>query len=486
MTDWETVIGVEVHLQLRTRTKMFCATPARYGARPNTHVCPVCAGLPGALPVPNREAVELGVRAALALGCEVHGRSGWARKNYFYPDLPKGFQITQFAHPLATGGEIRVRADGGERLVRIRRMHLEEDAGKSFHDRFPDSTAVDLNRAGVPLLEIVSEPDLRSPAEARTYLVRLRQVMEHFAAVSDCNMEQGSLRIDANLSVRRTGDEALGTKTEIKNLNSFVHVEKALTCEQVRQIGILEAGGEIEHETRLYDESTGRTRAMRGKEEALDYRYFPEPDLPPLVLEEGLVEAQESLLPELPDILEARLAAQYTLGSTDVAYLAATPRRAAFFEEAAGDSNPAVWKIVANLMMGEIAAELNRRPERRQEGELLAPPSLRRIAELRHEEVLSAPTATRALELLIGGEEGDVDEIVERHALAQVSDADSLARWIERVFAANPAEAGRLRTGEDKLIGFFMGEIMRMSGGKADPGRTKALLVDLARGDDGE
>ena len=484
MIGWETVIGVEVHLQLRTRTKMFCATPVEYGAPPNTHVCPVCAGLPGALPVPNGEAVELGVRAALALGCEVHRRSGWARKNYFYPDLPKGYQITQFEHPLATGGELGIEADGGERRVRIRRLHLEEDAGKSLHDRFPESTAVDLNRAGVPLAEIVSEPDLRSPAEARAYLVRLRQIMEHFAAVSDCNMEEGGLRIDANVSVRRTGEKSLGTKTEIKNLNSFAHVEKALTFERDRQVCILEAGREVEHETRLYDESSGETRGMRGKEEALDYRYFPEPDLPALVIDEALVEAQARLLPEMPGALERRFGAQYALAPQDAAYLAGSPGRAAFFEAAVGDADAAVAKIVANLVRGGVAAELNRGPAGRAERNLLSAAALRRIAELRHSAVLSAPTATRAIELVMAGEEGSVDEIVERHALAQVSDADALGGWIDQVLGLYPTEAGRLRSGEDKLIGFFMGEIMRTSGGQADPGRTRSLLAEIARGDE--
>ena len=299
--DYEPVIGLEVHVQLKTRTKMFCADSAEFGAPPNTHVCPVCLGLPGALPVANAHAVELGVRAALGLHCTVHETSIFARKNYFYPDLPKGYQITQYDRPLATGGwlDVPTGAAEGTTRVRIRRVHLEEDAGKSLHDRFPGRTAVDLNRAGVPLIEIVTEPDIRSPAQARAFLTRLKQVLEYLE-VSDCDMEKGSLRVDANVSVRPAGSTELGTKTEVKNMNSFAHVERALAFEVGRQVALLERGATVVHETLLWDAARGEARPMRSKEESHDYRYFPDPDLPPLVLRPADIERIRAGLPELP------------------------------------------------------------------------------------------------------------------------------------------------------------------------------------------
>ncbi|HKK08973.1 MAG TPA: Asp-tRNA(Asn)/Glu-tRNA(Gln) amidotransferase subunit GatB [Gemmatimonadota bacterium] len=473
---WETVIGVEVHVQLRTATKMFCGCEAAYGAAPNTRVCPVCLGLPGALPVPNRRAVELAVRAALALGCSVREWSEFTRKNYFYPDLPKGYQITQFEHPLAFDGELPVRVDGEVRRVRIRRLHLEEDAGKSLHDRFPGSTAVDLNRAGVPLVEIVTEPDLRSPAEARAYLSRVKQTLEHFAAVSDCNMEEGSLRVDANLSVRRAGSRVLNTKTEVKNLNSFSNVEKALAFERERQVALLEDGGEVAHETRTFDAASGRTRSMRGKEEAFDYRYFPEPDLPLLELEEGTVERIRAALPELPHAAEERLREAYDLSLYDAGLLAATPRRLTFFEAVAGDGDAAFAKQAANFVMGPVAEALNRAGEGAAEEDLLPAADLRRAVELRLDGTLTSSAADQLLERLLEEGGGDVDGLVASMGLARVSDAGQLAGWVEEALAEHPGEAERLRAGEEKLLGFFMGAVMRRAGGAADPGRTRELL----------
>jgi len=475
---YETVIGIEVHVQLRTVTKMFCGCRSEFGAPPNTHVCPVCLGLPGALPVPNEEAVRLAVRAGLALGCSIQRRSAFDRKNYFYPDLPKGYQITQFAHPIACGGSVRVATDRGEREVRVRRLHLEEDAGKSMHDRFEGATAVDLNRAGVPLIEIVTEPDLRHPAEARSYLTELKRILEHFARVSDCNMEEGSLRVDANLSVRRMGDATFGTKTEVKNLNSFGNVERALAFERERQIALLEAGGEVVSETRLFDPAAGETRPMRGKEEEFDYRYFPEPDLPVLEVSVVQIDAERAALPELPAALESRLVKEYGLTLYDASQLAAYPARAEYFECAARGRGEKVAKMVANFIMGELAAELNRRGRGDVEADVLPAAEVARLSELRVDGTLSARTAGRAFELLLAGEGADgVDEMVRKHGLAQVQDSDRLEEWVREVLEAHPEEAARLRAGEDKLLGFFMGAVMRTSRGKADPARTKECLA---------
>ncbi len=457
---------------------MFCGCSSEYGAPPNTNVCPVCLGLPGALPVPNQGAVDLAVRAALSLGCNVHERSEFVRKNYFYPDLPKGYQITQFAHPLATDGTVVVRESGGERHVRVRRLHLEEDAGKSLHDRYAGHTAVDLNRAGVPLVEIVTEPDLRSPAEARAYLSRLKQLLEHFAAVSDCNMEEGSLRVDANLSVRPTGETRLGTKTEVKNLNSFSNVEKALTFERERQIAQLEGGQAVASETRLFDLSAGETRPLRGKEEDFDYRYFPEPDLVPLEVDPATVEGARQALGELPHELERRLMERYQLSEYDAALVSARPSRAAYFEAVAGGREPTFAKTTANFLMGGIAAELNRRPGEVVESDLLPADRLARLVELRLDGTLSSDTASRALELLLAGEGDDVDGLVEAHGLAQVGDVDQLAVWVDEVMEAHPDELARYSAGEEKLFGFFMGALMRSAGGKADPKKAKELLVE--------
>ncbi len=488
---WEAVIGVEVHVQLRTRTKMFCACPAAFGAAPNAQVCPVCLGLPGALPVPNREAVALAVRAALALGCRVHARSEFVRKNYFYPDLPKGYQITQFERPLATGGAVLLRREGEERTVRIRRLHLEEDAGKSLHDRVPGRTAVDLNRAGVPLVEIVTEPDLRAPEEARAYLVRLKQLLEHFAAVSDCNMEEGSLRVDANISVRPYGEAALGTKTEVKNLNSFRFVERALAHERARQAGELAAGRPVLPETRRFDPAGGETRPLRGKEEAMDYRYFPEPDMRPLELSpEVVARAREALGPPPPE-LERRFEAVHGLPADDAALMAATPQRAAYFERAVGEGGVELARTVANLLLGEVSAELNRRGAEGGEAALLAPERLRRVAELRLEGTLSSDTADRALRHLFaeeaaGSDPATVDALVRDRGLAQVGDPERIRAWVEEAVAAHPEEVARYTAGEEKLFGFFMGAAMRAAGGRADPARLRQRLRErLRRGRDG-
>src|SRR5205807_2325005 len=355
--EWETVIGLETHVQLRTVSKMFCGCSAAFGAPPNTNVCPVCLGLPGALPMPNGLALQLAVRAALALGCTVHPRSVLARKNYFYPDLPKGYQISQFEQPLSTEGSLSyLSPDRGIALATIQRLHVEEDAGKSLHDRFPKQTAIDLNRCGVPLIEIVTGPDFRSPQEARAYLLTLKQVLE-YAGASDCDMEKGSLRVDANVSVRRVGEAVLGTKTEVKNINSFAYVEKALTVERDRQIVVLETGGKVEQQTLLYEAKTNAVRPQRAKEESHDYRYFPDPDLPPLALHEEFIAEQQALLPELPAKKRERFVEKYALSVTDAAVLTADRAVADYYEAVVHAGSGADAKVAANWVMTEVLAD---------------------------------------------------------------------------------------------------------------------------------
>ena len=469
MHGYETVIGLEVHAQLATAAKMFCGNRYDFGAEPNTRVCPVCLGMPGALPTVNAEAVSLAVRAALGLGCTVHETSVFARKNYFYPDLPKGYQITQFDRPLATAGLLTL-ADGGH-AVRIRRIHLEEDAGKSLHDRLEGRTAVDLNRAGVPLIEIVSEPDIRSPEEARAYLGRLKQVLQYLE-VSDCDMEKGSLRVDANVSVRPAGSTALGTRTEVKNLNSFAHVEHALRYEAARQAALLREGGEVAHETRLWDANRGEARPMRGKEASHDYRYFPEPDLPPLVLAAEAIEGARAALPELPDARARRFREELGLPAYDAGVLTATRETAAFFErlaELAGDA-----KAASNWTMGEVLAWVNETGRPLSEFPVAAE-HLAELIALAGDGTVSSTGARDVFARMVAGE-GRPAEIVEAEGLAQVRDEGALAGWVAAALAEHPDEAGRLRAGEAKLVGFFMGHVMRLSGGKADPRQASALL----------
>ncbi|HEX6940171.1 MAG TPA: Asp-tRNA(Asn)/Glu-tRNA(Gln) amidotransferase subunit GatB [Longimicrobiales bacterium] len=472
---YEPVIGLEIHVQLKTATKMFCGNSAEFGAEPNTHVCPVCLGLPGALPVVNRRAVELGVRAALGLNCTVHETSVFARKNYFYPDLPKGYQITQYDRPLATGGWLAAPAGEGAGTeparVRIRRIHLEEDAGKSLHDRFPGATAVDLNRAGVPLIEIVTEPDLTSPAHARAFLTRLKQVLEYLE-VSDCDMEKGSLRVDANVSVRPAGSDRLGTKTEVKNMNSFANVERALNYEIERQSRVLESGGAVEHQTLLWDAARGEARPMRSKEESHDYRYFPEPDLPPLVLERDAIEAIRAGLPELPDARERRFREQYGLPAYDAGVLTATREVADYFEavaRAAGDA-----KAASNWIMTEVLAWSNQRQCTIADFPV-APEHLAQLIGLVADGTVSSSLGRQVFARMTETRKPPA-VIVEEEGLAQVRDTGRLEAWADEVVAAHPAEVERYRAGEQKLIGFFMGQLMRKSGGKADPRQATEIL----------
>ena len=471
---WETVIGLELHVQLRTRTKMFCADRTTFGDPPNTNVCPVCLGLPGALPVPNAEAIRLGTRAALALGCTVHQTSVFARKNYFYPDLPKGYQISQFDKPLATGGSVHFDStDRGRLRVGITRLHLEEDAGKLLHDRFPGKTAVDLNRAGIPLAEIVSEPDLRSPAEARAYLATLRQILV-YAGVSDCSMEQGSLRVDANISIRRPGDSRLGTKTEVKNMNSFANVERALEAERARQITLLESGQRVEQVTLLFNAGTGQVKPIRSKEESHDYRYFPDPDLPPLVLLPAWIDEQRAALPELPEAKRARLETEYALPAYDAGVITSEPELARFFESVVrAGVDP---KTAANWMMGEVMTTYNER------GAFpVSPERLARLTALVRDGGLSHQAAKRVYAELAVAPTEDPAAVAERLGLTQVSDESALTSWVDEVLAAHPGEVSRFRSGESKLMAFFVGQVMKRSKGKADPKGVQPLLQQRLR-----
>lgn len=475
---WEMVVGLEVHVQLLTQTKAFCPCSTEFGAAPNTNVCPVCLALPGALPVLNEQAVELAVRAALALGCTVHETSVFARKNYFYPDLPKGYQISQFDQPLASAGRLVIGADeaGAELVVGITRVHLEEDAGKSLHDRYAGATAVDLNRAGVPLIEIVSEPDLRTSAEAGAYLRLLKQLLE-YVRVSDVSMEQGSLRVDANLSVRHRGEAKLGTKTEVKNMNSFAAVERALASEYDRQISLLESGGTVQQQTMLWDGARGRVRPSRVKEGSDDYRYFPEPDLLPLVVEREWVERVQREMPELPAARRDRLAEEYALARSDVDVLTATPVLAEYFEcvaRAAGDA-----KAAANWVMGDVLAAVNARGQPL-ETFPVRPDDLGTLIGMVREGVVSRTAAKRVFTGMM--ETGQPPAQVAADAgLLQVGADDQLTQWIDEVLNENPREAGRFATGERKLQGVLVGLVMKKSSGRADPKRVNQLLAARAQ-----
>ncbi len=479
-TAFEPVIGLEIHAQLLTDTKIFCGCATRFGAAANAHVCPVCLGLPGALPVLNRRAVEFGVRAALALNCTVQPRSVFARKNYFYPDLPKGYQISQYEHPLATAGEVRYAGDGGERVVRIIRVHLEEDAGKSLHavggaDR---CTHLDFNRSGVPLIEIVTHPDLRSPAEAAEFFTRLRGILTT-VGVNDGNMEEGSLRCDANVSVRPAGETALGVKVEVKNLNSFRFLQRAIEYEIRRQTEVVRGGGRVEQETRLWDTAAHRTVSMRGKEDAHDYRYFPEPDLPPVEAPEAWVAEVAAGLPELPEARKQRLVREYGLAAGEAGQLADTAGLTAYFESAAAASgNP---RAAANWVMGEVTRRLNA------DGDGIgavgvSPEALGRLIRMVDGGAISGSAAKTVFEGMYGTGRGAA-EIVESEGLAQIGDEARLLDVVSRVIAANDDAVSRFRRGNEGSLGFLVGQVMRETRGRANPRLVNALLRRALSGD---
>lgn len=473
--SWETVVGLEVHVQLLTRSKMFCGCSAKFGDAPNTNTCPVCLGMPGSLPVPNEQAVRLAVRAAYALGCVVHGRSIFARKNYFYPDLPKGYQISQFQEPLATGGRLEIASpERGVLTVGITRLHLEEDAGKSFHDRVPGMTAVDFNRCGVPLIEIVSQPDLRSPVEARAYLVALKQVLKYLE-VSDCNMEEGSLRVDANLSIRRPG-APLGTRTEVKNMNSFSGVERALTIERDRQIASVERGERVVQRTMLFDAAANEVRPMRSKEESHDYRYFPDPDLPPLVLSDAWLRAESEALPELPAAKRERFMASFGLSAYDAGVVVGTRELAEYYESVVAEGVEA--KEAANWVMNDV---LSLHPDDVQRA--LPPAATAGVIRLVKAGTVSRQAAKRVLQELDARSASaalaadDALRAATELGLIQVQDTGQIETWVRETMESHASEVARYRGGETKLMGFFVGQVMKRSKGKADPKAVSAALT---------
>jgi aspartyl-tRNA(Asn)/glutamyl-tRNA(Gln) amidotransferase subunit B len=471
---YEAVIGLEVHAQLRTATKIFCGCRAAFGDAPNAHVCPVCLGFPGALPVLNAHAVDLAVAAALALECDVHEASIFARKNYFYPDLPKGYQISQYERPLATGGRVVVATSQGPRTIRLTRIHMEEDAGKSLHEGFADSdrrTYVDFNRAGVPLIEIVSEPDLRTATEAATFFETLRGLLV-WIGVNDGNMEEGSLRCDANVSVRPLGTAVLGTKAEIKNVNSFRYLQKAIDYEVARQVDVVAHGGRVVQETRLFDAALGKTFSMRGKEAAHDYRYFPEPDLPPVVVSAERRRRVAAALPELPEARRARFVAAYGLPTYDAGVLTESRALADYFEAAAAAAGNA--KAASNWVMGEVLRTLKARGVGIAEARV-DPGALGALIRMVDQGTISHTVAKTVFETMWETGRAAAD-IVAAEGLAQVSDDAALSRLVREILAAQGDAVRQYRNGKKAAFGFLVGEAMKASGGNADPRRLSQLL----------
>jgi aspartyl-tRNA(Asn)/glutamyl-tRNA(Gln) amidotransferase subunit B len=475
---WETVIGLEVHVQLLTKSKIFSGASTRYGAEPNTQACAVDIALPGVLPVMNKEAARMAVKFGLAIGAEINHKSVFARKNYFYPDLPKGYQISQFEIPIVGKGQLKINVDGEEKIVGITRAHLEEDAGKSLHEDFHGMSGIDLNRAGTPLLEIVSEPDMRSAKEAVAYLKALHELVRYLE-ICDGNMQEGSFRCDANVSVRPVGQKEFGTRAELKNINSFRFIEKAIEFEVERQIDVIENGGEVVQETRLYDSVKDQTRSMRSKEEANDYRYFPDPDLPPLVVDEQLVEQVRATLPELPETKRHRFVEQYALSEYDAATLTDSRELADYFENTVKASG-AEAKLVANWIMGDLSSLLNRHEKTIGESpvsvELMAG-LLKRIAD----NTISGKIAKDVLEAMWNGE-GDADAVIEKRGLKQITDTGAIEAIVDEVIANNPEQLADYRAGKDKLLGFFVGQVMKASKGKANPAQVNELLAKKLKG----
>jgi aspartyl-tRNA(Asn)/glutamyl-tRNA(Gln) amidotransferase subunit B len=469
--EYEAVIGLEVHAQLLTDSKVFCGCSTKFGAPPNTLTCPVCLGMPGSLPVLNRKVLEFAIRLALAAHCEISGRCRFARKNYFYPDLPKGYQISQYELPLARNGWVEIEAEGTSKRIGITRIHMEEDAGKLVHDEAQPLSYVDFNRTGVPLVEIVSEPDLRTPEEASAYLRKLRDILRYLD-ICDGNMEEGSFRCDANVSLRPAGAQAFGVRTELKNMNSFRFVQRALEYEIKRQRAILEQGGQIIQETRLWDSAKGVTLSMRGKEEAHDYRYFPDPDLVPVAVDEGWIEKVRRELPELPDVKKERFTREYELPEYDAGVLTTSKDLAAYFEACvARYPHP---KKVSNWIMVELLRELHQ-DDREIDRCPLSPTALAELLHLMDQGVISGKIAKSVFEEMYAtGKPPGV--LIEEKGLRQVSDEGEIGRVIDEVIGAHPKEAEEYRAGKEKLFGFFVGQVMKRTQGRANPKLVNEML----------
>ncbi len=469
---YEAVIGLEIHAQLLTQSKMFCGCSTKFGAAPNTQTCPICTGMPGVLPVINERAVEMAIRAGLATHCRISPYSRFARKNYFYPDLPKGYQISQYELPLCEQGSMEVGVNGEQKRIGITRIHMEEDAGKNLHEGITGASHVDLNRAGVPLLEIVSEPDIRSAEEAVAYLKKFRDILVYLE-VCDGNMEEGSLRCDANVSLRPVGQTELGTKTELKNINSFRFVQKALEYEIARQMKILEEGGRIVQETRLWDSEKDVTVSMRSKEEAHDYRYFPEPDLVPLEVPVEWVEKIRKALPELPQAKRERFVREYGIPEYDAEVLTAEKQIADYFETCTKSYKN--YKNLSNWILTELLREL------KSDGRQVGPEHLIKLLVLMDQGTINRNTGKKVFEEMCRTGKSP-EEIIQEQGLSQVSDDQAIEQLIDGVLAANPNELMAYRQGKEKLFGFFVGQVMKQSGGKANPGKVNELLKRKLQG----
>ncbi len=470
--QWEVVIGLEIHAQLATKSKIFSAASTAYGAAPNSQACAVDLGLPGVLPVFNKEALRMAVKFGLANGCDITRRSVFARKNYFYPDLPKGYQISQMDHPIVAKGELEIELeDGSTKIIGITRAHLEEDAGKSLHEDFHGMTGIDLNRAGTPLLEIVSEPDMRSAKEAVAYMKKIHSLVQYLE-ICDGNMQEGSFRCDANVSIRPKGQQEYGTRAELKNINSFRFVERAINVEVERQIDVLEGGAKVVQETRLYDADKNETRSMRSKEEAFDYRYFPDPDLLPVEIDDAYIEAIRATLPELPDAKKMRFIDEYNLKAEDANTLTSDRGLADFFEavvKTGGDT-----KLSANWVISELLGALNKGSMGLAESPVTAEMLGDMIKRIK-DNTISGKIAKQVFAAM-WEDEGDADAIIEAKGLKQVTDSGAIEKIVDEVLANNPAQVEQYRGGNEKILGFFVGQVMKASQGKANPGQVNQLL----------
>ena len=474
MTQWECVIGLEVHIQLLTKSKIFSGAATQFGSQPNAQACPIDVALPGVLPVCNQEAVRMAVKFGLAVNGAINQKSIFERKNYFYPDLPKGYQISQYQIPIVSGGSLTIDLNDAVHTIRLTRAHLEEDAGKSVHDQFSNATGIDLNRAGTPLLEIVSEPDLRSAEQAADYLRKLHNLVTYLG-ICDGNMQEGSFRCDANVSVRPAEQSELGTRTELKNINSFRFVKKGIEVELERQIEILESGGTIVQETRLYDSKNNVTRPMRSKENAQDYRYFPDPDLPPLFLSAEFIDQIRQELPELPEQRKRRLMNNYGLKQNDAEQLTQSQELADYFEVAV-QSAPKHARSVANWLNVELASYLNKSGLNIQHSKVTAE-VLGKLVSIIADETISAHSAKTILQMLWENPQRSIDSIIEEKGLKQASDADELERYVDKIIEDNPEQASKIKAGNHKVLGFLVGQVMKISGGKANPKTVSDLLT---------